>query len=55
MLTEQDVTVPTPSGIATPGHTRACAHVKFAGAQVKIMWKVKVKDQSLTCDHKYMK
>ena len=21
------------SGVATPGHTRACAHVKFAGAR----------------------
>ena len=26
-----------PSGVATPGHTQACAHVKFAGARVKIM------------------
>ena len=25
------------SGIATPGHTRVTAHVKFTGAQVKIM------------------
>ena len=23
------------SGVATPGHTQACAHVKFAGARVK--------------------
>ena len=37
------------SGVATPGHTRACAHVKFAGARVKIMWKAKVKDQVLAC------
>ena len=43
------------SGVATPGHTRACAHVKFAGTQVKIMWKAKVKDQVLlqdSCGHK---
>ena len=33
------------SGIATPGHTRASAHIKFAGARVKIVWKAKVKDQ----------
>ena len=32
------------SGVATPRHTRACAHVKFAGARVKIMSKAKVKD-----------
>ena len=25
------------SGVAIPGHTWACAHVKFAGARVKIM------------------
>ena len=31
------------SGIATPRHTRACAHVKFPGARVKIMWKANVK------------
>ena len=37
------------SGVATPGHTRACAHVKFAGARVKIMWKAKVKGQLLAC------
>ena len=37
------------SGVATPRHTRACAHVKFAGAWVKIMWKPKVKGQVLTC------
>ena len=37
----------TASGIATPGHTRACAHVKFAGARVKM--KAKVKDQLLAC------
>ena len=37
------------SGVATPGHTRASAHVKFAGARVKIMWKAKVKDQVLGC------
>ena len=37
------------SGITTPRHTRACAHVKFAGAQVKILWKAKVKDQVLAC------
>ena len=29
--------VNTPSGVATPGHTRACAHVKFADVRVKIM------------------
>ena len=23
------------SGVATPGHTRACAHVKFTGANVE--------------------
>ena len=33
------------SGIATPGHTRASAHVKITGAQVIITWKAKVKDQ----------
>ena len=39
------------SGIATPRHTRACAHIKFTGARVKIMWKAKVKDQLLDmCD-----
>ena len=32
------------SGVATPGHTRACAHVKFIGARVKNR---KVKDQLL--------
>jgi len=32
------------SGVATPGHTRACAHIKFTGARVKVMWKAKVKD-----------
>ena len=37
------------SGVATPGHIRACAHVKFTGAQVKVMWKAKVKDQLLAC------
>ena len=37
------------SGVATPGHTRACAHVKFTGAQVKVMLKAKVKDQLLAC------
>ena len=37
------------SGVATPGHTRACAHIKFAGARVKIMYKAKVKDQLLVC------
>ena len=26
------------SGVATPGHTRACAHVKFIGAWVRIMY-----------------
>ena len=31
------------SGIAAPRHTRACAHIKFPGAGVKIMWKAKVK------------
>ena len=41
-----NVTVLTPSGVATPEHTRACAHLKFAGAWVK---KVKVKDQLLAC------
>ena len=36
---------PLSNGIATPGHTRACTHVKFAGAWgVKVMWKAKVKD-----------
>ena len=40
---------PGTSGVATPGHPRACAHVKFAGARVKIMWKAKVKDQVLVC------
>ena len=35
----------TLSGVATPRHTRACAHIKFAGARVKIMWKARVKDQ----------
>ena len=30
---------PTYSGIATPGHTRACAHVNFTGAWVNIMQK----------------
>ena len=34
------------SGVATPGHTRAYAHVKFTGARVK---KAKVKDQVLAC------
>ena len=34
------------SGVATP---RACAHAKFTGAQVKKMWKAKVKDQLLAC------
>ena len=33
------------SGVATPGHTRASAHVKITGARVIIMWKAKVKDQ----------
>ena len=37
------------SGVATPGHTRACAHVKIAGTRVKIMQKAKVKDQLLEC------
>ena len=37
------------SGIAAPGHSWAFAHVKFAGARVKIMWKAKVKDQVLVC------
>jgi len=35
------------NGVATPGHTRACAHVKFTGARMKIMWKARVKDQLL--------
>jgi len=35
------------SGVATPGHTQACAGVKFTGARVKIMWKAKVKDKLL--------
>ena len=35
------------SGVATPGHTQACAGVKFTDAQVKIMWKAKVKDKLL--------
>ena len=34
------------SGVATPRHPQACAHVKFTGAQVKVMWKAKVKDQA---------
>ena len=34
------------SGVATPRHTWACAHVKFTGAQVKIML-IKVEDQLL--------
>ena len=42
------------SGVATPGHTRACAHVKFTGAQVKVMWKAKVKDQLLACVFAFM-
>ena len=25
------------SGVATPGHTRASAHIKFTGARVKMM------------------
>ena len=33
------------SGVATPGHTRACALVKFACARVKIMRKAKIKDR----------
>ena len=37
------------SGVATPRHTRACAHVKFTGARVKVMWKAKVIDQLLAC------
>ena len=35
------------SGVATPGHTRACARVKFVCARAKIMQKAKVKDQQL--------
>ena len=31
------------SDVATPRHTRACAHVKFTGSQAKIMWKAKLK------------
>ena len=42
------------SGVATPGDTRACAHVKFTGAQVKIMWKAKDKDQLLACAIAFM-
>ena len=34
------------SGVATPGHTHASAHVKITGARVMIMWKAKVKDQA---------
>ena len=37
------------SGVATPGHTWACTHVKSTGAQVKIMWKANIKDQLLAC------
>ena len=37
------------SGVATPGHTRACAHVKFACARVKIVYKAKVNNQLLAC------
>ena len=38
------------SGIDTPRHPRACAHIKFTGAQVKVMWKAKVKDQAWSQD-----
>ena len=34
------------SGVATPRHPQACAHVKLTGAQMKVMWKAKVKDQA---------
>ena len=34
------------SGVATPGHPQATAHINFTGAQVKVMWKAKVKDQA---------
>ena len=34
------------SGVATPRHPQACAHINFTGAQVKVMWKAKVKDQA---------
>ena len=34
------------SGVATPRHPQACAHIKFTCAQVKIIWKAKVKDQA---------
>ena len=36
----------SPSGVATPGHTQACAHV---GAWVKTMYKAKVNNQLLAC------
>ena len=42
------------SGVATPGHTHASAHVKITGARVMIMWKAKVKDQAwshVSCGH----
>ena len=42
------------SGVATPGHTWAHAHVKFTGAWVKIMWKAKVTDQLLACAIAFM-
>ena len=34
------------SGVATPRYPQACAHVKFTGTQVKVMWKAKTKDQA---------
>ena len=37
------------SGVATPGHTWACTHVKSTGARVKIIWKANIKDQLLAC------
>ena len=35
--------------------TRACAHVKISGAQVKIMWKAKVVTSMCDCFHVDMK
>ena len=38
----------------TASEAWACAHVKFTGAHVKIMWKAKVKDQLLVCAIAFM-
>ena len=38
----------TPSGVATPGLTQGRAHIKFTGAQVKIVWKAKVQTDHLS-------